>query len=46
MKVKEEFLMGGQFQVGDGQEVRFWEDNWINGLPLSDQFPNLYNIVR
>jgi hypothetical protein len=44
--VKEEFLRRGQFQVGNCQEIRFWEDIWINGLSLKEKFPNLYSVVR
>jgi len=46
LKVKDEFLEGGHFQVGDGKQIRFWEDAWNNNRPLKVQFPLLYNIVR
>jgi hypothetical protein len=46
MKVKEEFLSLGKFDVGDGSQVRFWEDAWIRPCPLKSLFPALYNIVR
>jgi len=26
MNVKEEFLLLGKFEIGDGSQVRFWED--------------------
>jgi mannosylglycoprotein endo-beta-mannosidase len=46
MKVKEEFLSLGKFDLGDGSQVRFWEDVWIRPRPLKSLFPALYNIVR
>jgi len=46
MKVKGEFLSMGKFDLGDGSQVRFWGDSWINPCPLKLLFPALYNIVR
>ena len=46
MKVKEEFLSLGKFDLGDGSQVRFLEDSWIRPCPLKSLFPALYNIVR
>jgi hypothetical protein len=46
MKVKGEFLSLGKFELGDGSQVRFWEDVWIRPRPLKSLFPALYNIVR
>ena len=36
----------GKFDLGDGSQVRFWEDSWIRSRPLKTLFPTLYNIVR
>lgn len=46
MNVKDKFLKWGYFKVGNGQATRFWKDKWLNNSPLSEQFPNLFNIVR
>jgi hypothetical protein len=46
MKVKREFLSLGNFDLGDGSQVRFWEDSWIRSRLLKLIFPTLYNIVR
>jgi hypothetical protein len=46
MKVKDEFLSLGKFELGDGSQVRFWADVWITPHPLKLIFPALYNIVR
>jgi hypothetical protein len=35
-----------RFDLGDGSQVRFWDDLWIRPCPLKSLFPTLYNIVR
>ena len=46
MKVKPAFLRFGSFLIKDGSQVRFWEDAWLDGSSLKDQYPALYNIAR
>ncbi|CAN6182020.1 unnamed protein product [Urochloa humidicola] len=46
MKVRDEFLNLGKFSLGDGSQIRFWEDTWITSLPLKVLYPSLYSIVR
>ncbi|WVZ90234.1 hypothetical protein U9M48_036551 [Paspalum notatum var. saurae] len=46
MKVKLDFLRFGTFIVKDRSQVKFWEDNWLDGTPLRNQYPSLYNIAR
>jgi hypothetical protein len=46
MKVKSDFFSRGFFNVGDGSSVRFWEDVWLGDVPLSQQYPSLYNIAQ
>jgi hypothetical protein len=46
MKVKPTFFCYGSFLLKDGSHVRFWEDTWLDGSSLRDQYPSLYNIVR
>ena len=36
----------GFFKVGTGICTSFWEDTWINGFPLAEQYPMLYNIAH
>jgi hypothetical protein len=45
MHVKNEFFKRGYFKIGDGTSVKFWEDIWMEDLPLSQQYPALYNIA-
>ena len=46
MAVKDQFLNLGRFKLVSGNQIRFWEDNWLGNWKLKDQFPNLFNIVR
>jgi hypothetical protein len=46
MKVKDDFLRHGQFKLGNGTQVRFWEGKLISNTSLKDLYSNLYNIVR
>ena len=46
MEVKDEFLGLGSFSVGEGTQVRFWEDTWSGNQPLKRLYPSLFNIVR
>jgi hypothetical protein len=45
MKVKENFLRFGSFQLNNGSQIRFWEDKWIDNA-FKDQYSSLYNIAR
>ena len=31
-----------KLMLGDGGQIRFWEDKWCGEFPLCDQFPTLY----
>jgi hypothetical protein len=46
MKVKSDFLRLGKIGIGDGSQVRFWEDAWLGNIALKNRFPTLYDIVR
>jgi hypothetical protein len=46
MKVKPKFLMYGSFQLNNGKQIRFWEDQWLGTHSFKQQYPSLYNIVR
>ena len=45
MRVKHEFFSRGAFVLGNGQQVRFWEDTWLGDEPLSQTYPSLFNIA-
>jgi hypothetical protein len=46
MWIKNDFFYRGYFKIGNGASVRFWEDIWLRDVPLSHQYPSLYNIVQ
>jgi hypothetical protein len=45
MKVKDDFLKFGSFKIGDGNQTRFWEDNWLGNNSIADEYPSLYAIA-
>jgi hypothetical protein len=46
MKVKENFFSRGSFTIGNGMDMRFWEDTWLGNKSQAEQYPSLYNIVQ
>jgi hypothetical protein len=46
MASKKFFFPHGTFSINDGSQIRFWEDNWLDNVPLQDQHPALYSIVH
>ena len=33
------------FKAGDDSSIKFWRDPWCGGLPLKDNFPELYGFA-
>src|SRR5436190_2233900 len=46
MATKKHFFRFRSFNIKDGSEIRFWEDKWLGGATLRDQYPALYTIAR
>jgi hypothetical protein len=46
MGSKDQFLNLGRFNLVSCNQIRSWEDIWLDNLALKDQNPNLFNIVR
>ena len=46
MNIKPDFLRLVRFQLGNGAQIRFWEDTWLGNMSFKRQYPGLYNIVR
>jgi hypothetical protein len=44
--VNDQFLNLGSFKVGNGSQIRFWEEKWLGNQPLKLKYPSLFNIVR
>jgi hypothetical protein len=38
------FFAKGSFVIGDGQLTQFWEDAWLDKIPLATQYPSLYAV--
>jgi hypothetical protein len=45
MNIKGTFLNFGSFVIGDGSQLRFWEDSRYGQQNFKDGFSNLYSIV-
>jgi hypothetical protein len=46
VSVKDKFLSLGSFKLASGEEICFWEDQWLGNLTLMEQYPNIFNIAR
>ena len=46
MKIKDEVLAKGSFEIKDGSKARFWEDTWVGEVPFKVKYPSLFNVVR
>ena len=46
MRIKDEVLVKGSFNVKDGTKTRFWDDTWVGDKALKVKYPSLYNIVQ
>jgi hypothetical protein len=46
MKVNQDFLRFGTFEIRTRSQVRFWEDRWLGDIASKRQCPSLYNIVQ
>ena len=46
MKIKDEVLVNGSFNIKDGSKTRFWDDVWGGQVSFKDKYPSLYKIVR
>jgi hypothetical protein len=44
MASKKFFFRHGTFSINDGAQIHFWEDNWLDNVPLCEQYPALYSI--
>jgi hypothetical protein len=45
MKAKDHFLEFSTFNIHNGEQIRFWEDNWLGNFTLKEQYSSLYNIA-
>ena len=40
------FLQCCKFEVGNGERVRFWQDGWVEGGPLKEQYVAVRGFVK
>ena len=45
-KVKHLYNWGAEYKVHKGSAVRFWQDNWLGGLPLRIQYRHIFEICQ
>ncbi|KAK1281445.1 hypothetical protein QJS04_geneDACA014233 [Acorus gramineus] len=45
LEVVEEIKESLQFVPGNGVEIRFWKDAWLNGSSPASLFPNLFRVA-
>lgn len=38
-------MEGIRIKIGNGQETKFWVDNWCGGSPLLQAFPSIYQLA-
>jgi hypothetical protein len=41
MKVKDEFVLRGCFEIGNDLKTKFWEETWLGNTALVMQLPSL-----
>ena len=46
MRIKDEVLSKGSFEIKDVTKTKFWDDTWVGDKPLKVKYPSLYNVVR
>ena len=46
MKVKHLFNLGIRYKVGNGQDISFWEDVWVNDCSFKLKYNNLFHLCQ
>ena len=41
-----EFSSSFKGVIGNGRDIRFWVDRWVDNSKLCDRFPRLYHLDR
>jgi hypothetical protein len=41
MKAINHFLESSTFNIHNGEQIRFWEDNWLGNFTLKEQYSSL-----
>lgn len=46
LKVRNLYLQGRKFLIGNGKKILFWQDNWLYDRPIAHIFPDLFKIQQ
>lgn len=46
LKVRNLYLQGRRFIVGNGKKILFWKDSWLYDRPISLLFPDLFKMAQ
>ncbi|KAG5616403.1 hypothetical protein H5410_016227 [Solanum commersonii] len=45
-KLKAEFFQNTKLAAGNGIQIRFWKDRWLDNIILREEFPRLFQIAH
>ena len=46
LKIRDIYLQGRKFIIGDGKKNLFWRDRWLYDQPLAQLFPDLFKMSQ
>lgn len=46
LKVRDIYLQGRKFVVGNGKKILFWKDRWAHDQPFAELFPDLFKMAQ
>lgn len=46
LKVRDLYIQGREYIVGDGKRISFWKDKWLYDQTLESLFPDLYKMAQ
>jgi hypothetical protein len=45
LKVRNLYLQGRKFVIGNGKNILFWKDSWLYDQPIAMLYPNLFKMT-
>lgn len=46
LKVRDLYVQGRSFIIGNGKSILFWKDRWLGDQPLMNTFPDLFKMTK
>ena len=46
LKIRDIYLQGRKFIIGDGKKILFWRERWLYDQPLAQLFPDLFKMSQ